>query len=181
MLLKRIDRWLEVAKAYASFSRCSRAQLAALYVSQDGVLLSVGYNGTIRGAKNCGTDIPCLKDKMNEPTRVSYNFCPAVHAELNGIINAAREGTSLLGSSLVINATKTMDCSPCLYCKRAIFQAGVYEVVWTDDKGRTKEEKTSEWVKQENDWMTSILKRGVPPLEEGINPSKPISLVIEYV
>ncbi len=40
---------------------------------------------------------------MDEPHYQSYNYCPAVHAEENSIINAAREGISVKGGILFLN------------------------------------------------------------------------------
>jgi dCMP deaminase len=46
-----------------------------------------------------------------------------VHAEINTILNCARNGVSTLGSTLYVGMT------PCVTCAMAIIQAGIVEVI----------------------------------------------------
>lgn len=134
-LSKRISReeyYKRILDALASRSACSRRKLAAIIVKDDRIL-ATGYNGAPRGWENCGTDVPCYKDLYGEPSgKISY-VCPAVHAELNAIINAAYHGVSIKGATLYTQI------DPCFWCALAIINAGIKKVVvygdYTDKHG----------------------------------------------
>jgi deoxycytidylate deaminase len=54
-------------------------------------------------------------------------LCPAQHAEINTISNAARLGVSVLGSTLYMNCI-----IPCKNCFGALINAGIVEIVVDD-------------------------------------------------
>ena len=149
-----IDSFLEQCQVVAKRSKCARRQFGAILTTEDGVHLSDGYNGSARGTLNCGRDLPCGKDLMNEPHQTSYAYCAAVHAEQNAIINAARNGVATKGSILFLNSKEDGDCSrPCNMCMRGIINAGITDIYYKDNKGTVRHEKTSMLVKRQNDWM----------------------------
>ena len=76
-------------------------------------ILSVGYNGFPDGVD------ASIGDRWTKPMK--YDFC--VHAEINGVCNAARSGTALDGSIAVVTL------HPCCGCCQAFIQAGVKLVV----------------------------------------------------
>ena len=80
MKRKRIANILKQCQVIAENSACSRRKFGAIITTSDGVILSSGYNGSIRGALNCGDEVCCLKDIKKEDHYSSYEFCPAVHA-----------------------------------------------------------------------------------------------------
>jgi dCMP deaminase len=138
MMQSKIDYYLSIAKIVASQSKCTHRRFGAVIVKDDAII-STGYNGSVRGVMNCGTDCQCLKDVHDEPnnkdglksyldTNSTYNFCPAVHGEMNAIINAARVGISVVGATMfVAEATGKSEC-PCYLCRRFIIQAGIKDV-----------------------------------------------------
>jgi len=151
------ENFLDIAAMVAERSPCfNRAQWGAIIVV-DGVIVSTGYNGSPRGCINCGEKIPCLKNMFNEPRLTSYNYCVAVHAEVNAIINAARKGTSVLGGTLYLSPSyqyTEKGSIPCFECQRLIINAGLSGVYYRNEKGILQYATvdalihlTDEWVK----------------------------------
>ncbi len=138
-------------------SPCTRRKFGAIIVKDD-VIISTGYNGSVRGSLNCGEEIICLKDLHKEQPYKSYEHCPAVHAEVNVILNVAREGGApTKGATLYLGYVKDGDVKksdrPCQNCRRVIIQAGIKDVYYEDKDGKIQHEDVSDWVKMENEWM----------------------------
>ena len=116
--------WLESTQHFAQgFSKCPRKSFAAVLVDADNQIISLGYNGNIRGQCGdlCGGDI-CLRDSQNIPSGKETDI-GCVHAEENAILNCARQGVSCEGSTLYVNG------EPCVKCAHRIAQVGVNRVV----------------------------------------------------
>lgn len=105
------------AEAYALLSKARRKRVGAVLVTRDGVTLP-GVNGTPRGLSNECERV--LEDGALE------SFSHIIHAELNCILKAAREGVSVKGSVLYTTL------SPCMACSAMLIQAGVERVVYKD-------------------------------------------------
>jgi len=158
--------FLDIAKEVAKRSPCSRRKYGAVIVSGEGVILSTGYNGSVRGAYNCGEDLECLKDLHKEPHYTSYNYCPAVHAEQNAIINASREGIRISGSDLYLNSSEGGGCQrPCILCRRMIINSGIRRCYYIDDEGAIIEEEVCTWVELENKWMKEMPSSSRKPVQ----------------
>jgi len=152
----RINSFLDECRVIAKRSKCQRRKFGAIITSQDGVHLSDGYNGSARGTLNCGEDVPCGKDIMNEPHYTSYQYCAAVHAEQNAIINAARNGIMIKGGILFLNSAEDGDCDrPCHICQRMIINAGLTDIYYKNKEGGVSHEEISELVVLQNQWMVS--------------------------
>jgi len=151
---RKAHYYLRIAAAVASRSPCSRRRFGAVLVKND-TILSTGYNGSARNTLNCGTDIPCLKDLYDEEHYKSYEYCPAIHAEQNAIINAGR--VRAIGSTLYLAPENAGDGDrPCHLCRRFIINAGVYDCWYIDKEGNLKYELVEEWVEMENAWMKKL-------------------------
>lgn len=72
-----------------------------------------GYNGMPRGANDHN------KARLQRPEKYKW----MEHAERNAIANAAKVGTALAGSCIVVNMF------PCIECARMIVQSGIKDVV----------------------------------------------------
>src|SRR5579863_6848079 len=107
-LMKR-DSWdiyfMDIAQVIASRSTCLKKSVGCVIVSKDRHILSTGYNGSIKGTPHC-TEVGC--DIEGE------RCIRTIHAEANGIVQAARSGVSLLDSSIYITT------SPCWLCFKMI-------------------------------------------------------------
>jgi dCMP deaminase len=152
MRINKINHYLNVAKTMAERSPCSRRKFGAILVKND-TIISTGYNGSPRGTFNCGEDVKCLKDVHNEEHYKSYEHCPAIHAEMNVVINAARSGISTIDSTLFLSGYENYSERPCILCRRFIIQAGVADCYYYDKEGKIVYEKVEEWQSMENEWM----------------------------
>ena len=88
-----------------------------------GAVLATGYNGAPAGTSHC-LDIGCLREKLGIPSGERHELCRGLHAEQNAIIQAAKHGTSIEGSTLYCN---TM---PCIICSKMVINAGIKRVVY---------------------------------------------------
>lgn len=112
--------WLQIAEDVSTASKCLKAKHGAVIV-KDGVILSTGYNGTIRGTNNvCGGN-HCLRMKLKPGEKVEIG---CLHAEANAILNLARQGCSSVGATMYVTGES------CLMCAKLIAQAGIKRVVY---------------------------------------------------
>jgi len=119
--------YMGTALLHAKLSKARRSKAGATLVTKQGVVLS-GFNGTAIGrTNNCEI---LRKDFINFPTRDKYDWLESktevVHAELNCILKAAREGVSCLG------ATVYTSLSPCVPCSAMLVNAGISRLVFKD-------------------------------------------------
>jgi dCMP deaminase len=112
--LKWDNRFMRLAQEITSWSKDPSTKVAAVVVSPDMTLISSGYNGPARGVRD---DIP---DRMERPLKYKVN----VHAEVNSICNAARQGSSTMGGTLYV-----VGLPPCSLCASPMINAGIVRVV----------------------------------------------------
>ena len=116
---KELDEcYMTVAHAHAKLSKGVRGKVGACLVTTNGVVLG-GCNGMSPGGSN---DLEYLDEKQNLVTKEE-----TIHAELSCILRAAKEGVSVVGSTLYV----TMGC--CVRCAEMISAAGVKRVVYQND------------------------------------------------
>lgn len=116
--------YMGTAILHSKLSKARRATVGAVLVTKEGVCLT-GYNGTAIGRDN---------NCENEVQHWEYSHCTTwletksetIHAELNCILKAAREGVSCLGATIYTTL------SPCVPCSAMLVNAGVAEVVYGD-------------------------------------------------
>ena len=151
-----IESYLEECAVIAKRSKCSRRKFGAIITDQNGVYLSGGYNGSARGVINCGEVVDCIKEKYDVEHYGGYDYCPAVHAEENAIINAARKGHAVEGGILFLNSNELGNAGrPCNRCKRAIMNAGIVKVYFKDGAGQTVAASVASWMKEDTEWILS--------------------------
>jgi dCMP deaminase len=140
--------------AVSSKSPCLSRKIGAILV-RDHSIVSTGFNGPSRGIPHCGQprllsdiilsdylllsfknqvtrkriDSECPRKILGYESGTHMELCPAQHAEVNAISNAARLGVSVLGSTLYMNCV-----IPCKNCFGALINAGVIEIVVDDIK-----------------------------------------------
>lgn len=121
------EYFMAIAQVVASRSVCLRHKIGAVIANEDRQLLSTGYNGPPRGMKHCAARGGCIRHRDSIPSGTRQEYCFGLHAEQNAIVQAAREGIRLLGSTLY--------CSyqPCSLCARMIVNAGIKKIYFTDD------------------------------------------------
>lgn len=112
-------RFMRLAREIASWSKDPSSQLGAVAISEDNfIVLAQGYNGFPRG----------IEDDHRLYIR-ALKYPMVVHAEMNMIFNAARNGTSLENSSVYIYG---LPC--CSECVKGLIQSKVKRVIMCDVK-----------------------------------------------
>jgi len=123
--------YLNIAREVACRSTCLRRWFGAVLVKNDQII-STGYAGAARGAKNCSDIGVCPRQQAGIPRGERYELCRSVHAEMNAIIHAAR--ADMLGSTLylvgldAVSGNVISGARPCQICTRLIINAGVATV-----------------------------------------------------
>jgi dCMP deaminase len=119
------EYFMNIAKVVATRSNCMKRKVAAIIV-KDRRVISTGYNGTPRGAKNCNEG-GCSRCNSMAESGTALDECLCCHGEENAITQAAYHGTSLKGSTLYTTF------APCLLCTKMIINSGIAEVVYNQE------------------------------------------------
>ena len=124
--MDRIDKenyYLDIAQTVQERSTCLRKRYGAIIVRNDEIV-STGYNGAPAGVSTCVERGECLRKKLGIPSGTRHEMCYAVHAEQNAIIQAAKLGVNIDGSTLYCTH------QPCILCAKMIVNAGIVRVVY---------------------------------------------------
>ena len=123
MLLSMIDEvtdrvsWDEYFSLMVSVikkrSSCDRLQVGCV-ITKDNRVLCTGYNGHVPGAPHTSQVV----DNHEQMT---------IHAEINAICHAAKDGISLSGSKAYVTHY------PCINCAKSLIASGINEVVYLLD------------------------------------------------
>lgn len=116
------------ARTVGQSSKCSSRQIGVVIV-QDGSVVSEGYNGAPRGSSLCqkGPEGTCRRRGMGFASGEGLEECPAVHAEQNALLQAARNGVCVRGATMYAHC-----CRPCKACAGSIINAGIARLVYLD-------------------------------------------------
>ena len=147
------EHWLEMAKTVSKRGTCIRRNFGAVIV-KDNIHKSDGYCGAPRGTPNCSDLEKCLREELKIPSGQRYEMCRSVHAEMNAVINAAREGVSIAGGILYLYGEDAkdgsiVDAELCRLCKRVIINVGIQKVVARKKEGIAYYD-VKKWVDEEN-------------------------------
>jgi dCMP deaminase len=105
-------RFLELSDVIARWSKDPSRGVGAVIVSPSRQIVATGFNGLPRGIE----DRP---ERLERP--VKYDLI--CHAEMNAIIQCARNGVTPVGSTIYTSF------SPCVHCTLSIIQSGIVRVV----------------------------------------------------
>ena len=111
------NRFIDLAKHIASWSKDRSTQVGAVAVGSLREIKSVGYNGFPRGVDDD------IEERHERPAKYSFTE----HAERNLIYNATLNGISLNGTTLYVTHF------PCPDCARGVIQSGITRVYWAED------------------------------------------------
>ena len=104
--------FMEIAQQVSKRSTCDRKSVGAVIV-RDKVILSTGYNGSMRGIKHC--------DEIGH--LMENDHCVrTVHAEVIAVAQSAMNGTEIKNSSIYLTA------SPCWPCFKVIVNSGIKKI-----------------------------------------------------
>jgi len=105
-------RFLRIAEEVRLWSKDPGTKVGCVLVN-DRRILSTGYNGFPQ----------TISDDLERYIDRDFKLSITVHAEKNAILNAAKNGTKVEGSTLYVTFP------PCSQCASAVIQAGVAQVV----------------------------------------------------
>lgn len=108
-----------MAQSYLLKSRstCQRLAVGAVIV-RDKRMIAGGYNGSVSGGVHC----------IDEGCYIIDGHCVrTIHAEMNALLQCAKFGVAAEGAEIYVTHF------PCLHCTKAIIQAGIKAVYFSED------------------------------------------------
>ncbi len=115
--------FMTITQQVAERSTCNRAKVGAVIV-RDRNILATGYNGAPAGMPHC-TDAGCLIYESKTPYgEVEQNCFRTIHAEINAIAQAAKNGSIIRDSSIYVTHT------PCIHCLKVLVNTGIRNVYY---------------------------------------------------
>ena len=105
--------YMGVAKAHATLSKATRLKVGACIVTPSRVIIP-GVNGQPKPLGNV-----CEREGVTKAS--------VIHAELNCILKAQREGISIKGATLYVTH------SPCEHCASLIIETEISRVVYVEE------------------------------------------------
>jgi len=115
--------FMRIAQLVAERSTCLRAKVGAVIV-RDRSIISTGYNGAPSGLPHC-LDVGCLIYRSVTPDGTEEENCfRTIHAEINAIAQAAKNGNSIDGAWIYVTA------SPCIHCLKVLINVGMKRIYY---------------------------------------------------
>jgi dCMP deaminase len=116
------DYFMGIADLSAQRSKDPKTQVGCCIINPETKrILSIGYNGLPRGFDDDTFD-------WSETKREKHSF--VIHAEVNAILNTDAD---------LDNSSVYVTMFPCSECAKLLVQAGISEIIYRDEKFRTKE------------------------------------------
>ncbi|MFG6148455.1 ComE operon protein 2 [Halobacillus sp. B23F22_1] len=98
-------------------STCQRLAVGAVII-RDKRMIAGGYNGSVSGGVHC----------IDEGCYVIDGHCVrTIHAEMNALLQCSKFGVATEGAEIYVTHF------PCLHCTKAIIQAGIQAVYYSED------------------------------------------------
>lgn len=119
---KDLDKvYMQNALNMATLSHAIRKKVGCILVTPENLQIGA-YNGQPSGWDNCCEDV-----HETEPFEYLVTKNTVIHAELNAILHAARQGAIVKGSTIYVSL------APCSACCAMIAQAGITRIVYKED------------------------------------------------
>jgi len=113
--------FMTITRQVAERSTCLRAKVGAVIV-RDKNILATGYNGAPAGLPHC-TDVGCLVYRSTTPSGdIEENCFRCIHAEMNAIAQAAKNGASIRDAAVYVTHT------PCIQCFKVLINTGIKRI-----------------------------------------------------
>lgn len=119
------EYFMNITEVVKTRSTCRR-QVGAV-ITKNNKIVSTGYNGVPKGLSHCLENEGCLRELNNIPSGTRQEFCRAVHAEQNAIVEAAISGKNIKNGTIYVNTY------PCSICARMLINAEIKEIVYKSD------------------------------------------------
>ena len=130
------QNFINIALELSTASKCVSKQVGAVIV-KNGRILSTGYNGTPAGFTNCNDYWDGKYTKEHHQWSKTYE----IHAEMNAIIWAAKEGISIDGATIYVTL------EPCSECSKNLIASGIRRIVYKKSYEHTNSKIISEFIK----------------------------------
>ena len=151
--------FMDIAKQVATRATCDRKHVGAVIV-RDRVILSTGYNGSVKGMKHCDEVGHMMEDGHCVRT---------VHSEANAIIQAAKNGISIVGATIYCTA------SPCWWCFKLIANSGLKKIIFRELYRDERITKFAEDAGIELVWHNKGRTPNTPPEVETVHTLRDLS------
>jgi len=145
------EYFMRMALLAASRSTCLRRRVGAIIVKER-MVLSTGYNDTPRGLPNCGEG-GCARCASEAPSGTGLDTCLCIHAEQNGLVQAAYNGVAVAGGTIYTTH------QPCLTCAKLIVNAGIRRIVYA---GEYPDPLAAEMIRQAGVTLDRIILEAQP-------------------
>jgi dCMP deaminase len=117
------EYFMTITREVAQRSTCLRAKVGAVIV-RDRNILATGYNGSPAGFPHC-VDVGCLVYRSENPGgEIEENCFRTIHAEINAIAQAAKNGAAIRGASIYVTHT------PCIHCFKVLVNTGITRICY---------------------------------------------------
>jgi dCMP deaminase len=117
------EYFMTITREVAQRSTCLRAKVGAVFV-RDRNILATGYNGSPAGFPHC-LDVGCLVYRSENPDgEMEENCFRTIHAEINAIAQAAKNGAAIRGGSIYVTHT------PCIHCFKVLINTGITRICY---------------------------------------------------
>ena len=105
---------MSVAKSISYLSTCKRKDVGCVTLSEDGRILSTGYNGVARGLPHCSVKSCDMPENQS---------CYAIHAEMNALAHVED-----------VMSIHSVYCtlSPCWECAKMLLNTGMKELYYAE-------------------------------------------------
>ena len=114
---------MTITRQVAERSTCVREKVGAVIV-RDRSILATGYNGAPAGLPHC-LDVGCLiYESKNPDGEIEQNCFRTIHAEINAITQAARNGAAIRDADIYVTHT------PCIHCMKVLINTGIKTVFY---------------------------------------------------
>ncbi|MBE0492284.1 MAG: dCMP deaminase family protein [Sulfurospirillum sp.] len=137
--------FINIAHEIAKASKCVSKQVGAVIV-KNGRILSTGYNGTPAGFVNCCD----FWDGKYTSEHHEWSKTYEIHAEMNAIIWAAREGISIKDATIYVTL------EPCSECSKNIIASGIKRIVYDRSYEHTNSKIVTKFIVQNGVVMEQI-------------------------
>ena len=115
--------FMTITRQVAERSTCNRAKVGAVIV-RDKSILATGYNGAPAGMPHC-TEVGCLIYESKTPNGDTEENCfRTIHAEINAIAQAAKNGSTIKEAAIYITHT------PCIHCLKVLVNTGIRNIYY---------------------------------------------------
>jgi dCMP deaminase len=115
--------FMTITREVAERSTCLRAKVGAVIV-RDKNILATGYNGSPAGLPHC-LDVGCLIYRSTTPSgEVEENCFRTIHAEINAIAQAAKNGAGIRDADIYVTHT------PCIHCFKVLINTGIKRIFY---------------------------------------------------